>query len=232
MGPDKVPLGDAIARAAGQMTDLRILFMDAPLGNEGLEALADQANLQSLRCDMVEVNDRSLELAGRIAALKQLRLGGQGKLTDAGLTPLAKSTRLFDLDLPLAGITDAGLAHLAPLRGLEYLNLAGTKTTGSGLAALKDAKSLKSLNLADSPFDDAGCQLLPSFAALETLSLSGTRISDVGLESIGKLASLHELILDGTAVTDAGLANLAGLNSCGRSIFWIPRSSAPRRSAT
>ena len=209
--PAAVPLGDAIAQAAGQMPDLRILSMGIPLGNSGLEVLAVQGKLQSLQCDLVEVNDRSLELAGRMSDLRQLRLEGQGKLTDAGLAPLGKLTRMVDLIVPMTGVSDAGLAHLAPLQAIEYLNLSGSKVTGAGLAALKNASSLKSLGLADSLLDDAGCRLLTPLAALESLDLSGTRISDEGLELIGRLANLRELLLDGTAVSDGALARLEGL---------------------
>ena len=203
-----MPPGDAIAQAAGQMPDLRILVMQIPFSNRGLEASAGQGKLQSLRRELAEVNDHSLELAGRLSALRQLRLGGPGKLTDAGMAPLGNLTRMVDLSVPVAGIGDAGLAHLASLKAIEYLNLAGSRVTGSGLAALQDAKSLKSLMLTDAPFDDAGCRLLAQLTSLESLDLSGTKIGESGLESIAGLVNLRELMLDGTAVTDAALANL------------------------
>ena len=210
----KVPLGDALANVAGRMPHLQTVNLQAPLSNQGLAALVENQGLQSIALDLVEVDDRSLALVGRLTGLQRLVLRGPGKLSDAGLAPLAKLTHLALLELPAEGLTDRGLAHLAPLNAIEDLNLSGGKITGTGLAPLGRWQQLKTLTLSDSSFDDAGCRALPRFASLETLDLNSTQITDAGLPSIGRLAKLRSLnLVADAAVTDVGLASLKGLKN-------------------
>ncbi|HEY1786166.1 MAG TPA: hypothetical protein VGG30_11475, partial [Pirellulales bacterium] len=205
----EVPIGNAIARAAGQMPTLQTLLIDAAIDHEGLELVVAAKQLQSLTVEPAEVDDRALKLAAGLPGLKRLRLFGEGKLTDQGLAHLASVTALVELRLPGAGITDAAMTHLAGLTALEELGLQGANITTAGLASLDRLGQLHDLDLLGSSIDDAGCQLLPKyFPHLSTLDLRKCKISDVGIDSIADLPEVYFLALDRTAITNAGLAKL------------------------
>jgi len=67
------------------------------------------------------------------------------KISDKGLSAIAKMEKLEHLKLENTGITDAGLKYLEGLPSLEVLNLYGTKVTDVGLDQLATLKSLKKL---------------------------------------------------------------------------------------
>ena len=119
----EVDVGNAIARAAGNLPTLQTLLIDWAIDHEGLKSLVALKELQSVTLELAEVDDRALELVGSLPRLKRLGLLGKPKLSDQGLAHLENATTLVELRVPGKGITDAGLAHLAGLTALEELAL-------------------------------------------------------------------------------------------------------------
>jgi uncharacterized membrane protein len=78
--------------------------------------------------------------------LRSLDLGGT-RVSDAGLTNVARMKRLTRLHLERTGLTDAGLPQLTSLADLEYLNLYATHVTDAGLASLKPLRNLRKIYL-------------------------------------------------------------------------------------
>src|SRR5262245_26523915 len=73
--------------------------------------------------------------------------GGEAKVTDGDLKPLAAFKQVRVVLLDGTSVTDAGLQHLGNLTRLEELDLADTKVTGPGLKHLILLKALKVLYL-------------------------------------------------------------------------------------
>ena len=221
---EDVALGNAILAQAGRLPNLQSLHLFAIVTSDaGLAALVPQPgaglavtrpvpSLRYLSLLPVTVTDTGLAALGHLGALRQISLGGEARITEAGFAKLADLKRLTFLTLPATDVTDGMLARLAPLASLKGLTLSGAKRfTGSGLAALKDHWRLRGLSLIGSSFDDEGTRSLAAFPLLEVLELSQTKITDRSLATIGKLTGLRTLALGETAITDAGLAELAGL---------------------
>jgi Leucine-rich repeat (LRR) protein len=205
-----VPLGSALARATAAMPDLRRISLDLPTDEKGLAAIAAHDKLEDVFIDRCEVNDQSLAILSNSLGLTKLTLGGEGKVSDQGLAPLATLTKLAHLQIPTAGLTDSAFAHLAGLTAIESLTLQGSKITGARLGVFCPLTRLSYLNLAGSLFDDDACRLLPQFPKLQFLDLSHTKITDAGLNSIAKISALRSLEVNDTAITDHGFAKLAG----------------------
>jgi internalin A len=159
------------------------------------------------------LTDADLGRLRNLKALQELQLPGArgGRITDAGLAPVAGFTALQNLSLGATPITDAGLAHLRGLTGLAELDLYKTRVTDAGLAHLAGLKSLRRLTLADTRVTDAGLAHLAGLGSLQRVSLYQTGITDAGLAHLARIPSLTSLNLCKTPITDAGLAHLAGL---------------------
>jgi len=93
-----------------------------------------------------------IPLMGNIAWLDLSRT----RISDAGLTALAKGARLVRLDLHGTVVTDAGLGPLKALRELRTLNLFGTPVTDTGLVELEGLASLEDVYLRDTKATEAG----------------------------------------------------------------------------
>ena len=68
-----------------------------------------------------------------LTSLKELRLVGFVRISDAGLVHLKGMTNLQNLQLLETRITDAGLVHLEALTNLQKLHLSFTQVTDAGL---------------------------------------------------------------------------------------------------
>jgi len=69
------------------------------------------------------------------------------RVSDAGLSALARMPNLTRLSLANTAVGDAGIRHLAGLARLEYLNLYGTRVSDAGLDALRGLGGLRALYL-------------------------------------------------------------------------------------
>ncbi|MBI1914598.1 MAG: hypothetical protein HYS12_07650, partial [Planctomycetes bacterium] len=88
------------------------------------------------------------DLPRRAFELTDVRLGGNPKVSDAGLAHFKDCKNLTHLILTAATkVNDAGLAHFKDFKNLTSLNLLGTYVSDAGLAHFKDCKNLTVLLL-------------------------------------------------------------------------------------
>ena len=205
--------------------------------------LAAAAGAGTLRLEPhLRLGGTQLDLRGTTAAdtdlqaLEDPRFGAvsavllaRTRVTDAGLTFLARLPHLAVLDLYGTGVTGAGFAQLGalPLRKLDITGTAvddaalsalralplaelaagATLITGNGLAHLQGLPLVR-LDLSHTAIDDDGLANLPPLTALTQLDLSYTSVTDGGLPQLLRLPALSELQLAGTAATAAGIGRL------------------------
>jgi len=92
--------------------------------------------------------------------VRSVVLGGNVRVTDAGLKELKELKSLQTLDLSETKVTDAGLKELKEIKSLQTLYLWNTKVTDAGLKELKELNNLKVLHLLDTKVTDAGVKEL------------------------------------------------------------------------
>jgi Leucine Rich repeat len=133
-----------------------------------------------------QMTDVMLEDVSRIEQITTLKLGGSKSVTDAGVSHLARLSRLRHLDLSGTGITDRGLEVLRALPELETVSLAWTKVTDTGVAHLSGCEHLSNVNLQGTSSGDEALRALAGKARLCQLR-TGNAVTDAGL------ALLHEI---------------------------------------
>ena len=192
-----------------ELANLKALALDNLwVGDLGIEKLKGLANLEELYLASTTIGDDALKLAQQFPKLKKLRIS-QNQITDAGLAHLAGNTTLEELDLSEnSQLTDAGLAHLADLTGLKKLNLWRLGISDAGVSHLAALVNLEWLNLDNTRLSDAGLPALKDMAKLKFLHLGSTQISDAGLPALTPLKSLDDLKVTRTAVTETGVQEL------------------------
>ncbi|MEX0716281.1 MAG: hypothetical protein WD066_06840 [Planctomycetaceae bacterium] len=116
-----------------------------------------------------------------------------GEVIDEKLAPLAKLTRVVELNLRGTEIGDDGLAHVAGLNTLVRLHLEKTKIGDAGLDHLKGLENLEYLNLYGTQITDAGLARLAGMKKLKRLYVWETPVTDAGIERLKK--SLPELAI-------------------------------------
>jgi serine/threonine protein kinase/Leucine-rich repeat (LRR) protein len=139
--------------------------------------------------------------------LKDVFLGGNQAVTDAGLANLKGCTKLTTLDLRATKVGDIGLANFQGCKDLTYLSLAETQASDVGLASFSDCGSLTYLNLRNTKTSDAGIAYFKHCKQLSYLELLSTQVSDVGMPYFSDCKNLTTLDLHSTYVTDAGLVH-------------------------
>jgi internalin A len=150
---------------------------------------------------------------GQLEGLEDLLLSGSPP-SDAALVHLNGLHRLRNLEINWtqhpnnARITDAGLSQIAKLINLEQLSLAYTQITDAGLAQLERLKRLEGLSLEGTQVTDAGLVHLKGLTRLTYIDLSRTRVSDEGLLQLSGLTNLKIGYVMKTGVTDAGVEKL------------------------
>jgi Leucine-rich repeat (LRR) protein len=192
----------------------------------------DPATVRALRLDKTATTDADLAMiADKHPNLVELTLS-ETKITDAGLVPLTKLTKLRkirisktaitddaakvlaqiptleDIDVSQTHFGDKGLKALQPLTKLKRLNLYTTKITNKGLIVLKDFKSRKTLvwfNIDKCSLTDKAVPFLFPLEKLEWLHLGRTRLSDEGLITLAELKTLKEISVTNTQVTLDGI---------------------------
>lgn len=148
----EVPRPGAAALAAARQAG----FSAAPVA-EGAPFLYVHCTSRPAAC-----GDDQLGVLDALApAVLWLDLGGT-RVTDEGLSRVARLANLTRLHLQRTAITDAGLVHLEALERLEYLNLYGTRVTDEGLERLSSLGRLRSLYLWGTEVTDAGAGRLES----------------------------------------------------------------------
>lgn len=137
------------------------------------------------------------------------------KVTDVGMSNLAKLTGLKILNLRKNPITDVGVAHLAGMKEMATLYLDDTLITDAGLVHLAGMKNLYHLNLGESAklsedkprrITDAGMEKLAGLQIVNFLDLSGSGVTDSGLKHLAGMSGMYYLNLSGSKITESALA--------------------------
>ena len=197
----------------------------APVGNNGIEALAALPKLRVLSLASTDISDgAALE---KLTSLVTLNLASTD-LTDAGISGLARLTGLKSLVLRDARITGKALSAFGSLPSLEELDLSRTRIAGADLKSLAGLKSIRKLNLDYGEIEDAALPHLAALATIEELSLDSTHITDAAVPELIKLTKLRVLNLYHTHVTAKGRETINNaLPQC--KIIWDAASSLPNR---
>ena len=168
-------------------------------------AIADHGSVQYnahgrvWRVDCEDATDADIKLFAALPDLECLYIGPlirepfegptrRSNVSDAGLAPLLKASKLRKLSLTNTQVTDAGVSTIGRMTKLIWLGLASEGITGESMGYLDGLDHLQSLDLI------------------------GSRVGDDGMRDIGKHTTLLSLCL-GRRVTPRGLAELAPLTS-------------------
>jgi hypothetical protein len=131
-----------------------------------------------------------------------------GQMTDAMIQDISRFEHITALKLGGSRhLTDAGLSHVARLSRLRYLDLSGTSITDQGLDVLRALPELATVSLAWTNVTDVGVANLSGCERLSNVNLQGTSSGDGALSALAGKAHLCQL-RTGNAVTDAGLGLL------------------------
>ncbi len=154
------------------------------------------------------VTDLELDTIALLGGLEDLNIGfgvalGTPRPADLGSADGEAECRI-------AGgtrITDLGLTKVARLKNLRQLDLSGAAITASGVKTLARLPELRRLSLWNiTSVDDAAAPYLETLATLTSLDLSNTSIGDATLARLAKLSNLRRLYISETKVTTEGLA--------------------------
>jgi hypothetical protein len=160
---------------------------------------------------MVKLNaqDRSINVIADLPRepfrLTAMDLGGNRRVSDAGLAHFKDCKSLVGISLDRTPVSDAGLAHFKDCKGLIFLSLTDAKIGDVGLATFKDCKLLWGLGLKGTQVTDAGLAHFSNCQGLGALDLSGTKVGDAGLAHLKGCKKLAMLDLRGTKVSDLSL---------------------------
>jgi len=190
--PEEPSLEQQITAVRAGNTDI-ILIEELPLRDSDLVVLTDIPGLRILQLDHAEnkLTDAGMTVIAKHTELEHLRIRG-GSIGDEGLKTLSKMPNLRFLNLPQGKFTDAGLAQLKQLPRLDSIRIGSPKVTDAGLAVFKDFPTLKSVHLIDIPFTDRGLADLQSIPKLDSLYLDGANISDAAVDELfAKHPNLH-----------------------------------------
>jgi hypothetical protein len=179
------------------------------------------------------LTDSALERLSRVDHVTRLDLGGTKRLSDDGLSNLARMPQLRELDLSdhpggritdrglealrhlpelrrfqmcwQGGISDEGITHLSHCDHLESVNLLGSPTGNGAIEALRGKRQLRHFTTGRL-VTDSGLPMLHEFPVFRTWQDQEARYD---LMTFGD-AEPNQLTLDGP-FTDAGLEGLTGL---------------------
>lgn len=185
-------LAEQLTAIRNGSTDI-VLVESTPLSDQDLAVIRDVPGLRVLQLDHADnkLTDVGMTEIAKLTQLEHLRIRG-GSIGDGGLKALAKMPNLKALNLPQGRFTDTGLAHLKELPKLEMLRIGSPKVTDKGIAELKDFPSLSRVHLIDIPITDQGLADLQSIPKLESLYLDGAHISDAAVDELfRKRPNLH-----------------------------------------
>ncbi|KAG1655240.1 hypothetical protein FOA52_007972 [Chlamydomonas sp. UWO 241] len=208
------------------MTSLTALNLHECNGvtNNGLNALTNLPCLSALSLKGCrKLTNGAFETLACHPALTELNLYGC-RLTDKGLLPLT-GLRLVSLRLGNTRVSDEGLSYLARITTLRELHFDHEELSDVGVAQLSTLTRLESLALrdCDDVSGDSLSVLIPALPNLISLDLNKNFTIDDSqltrcLEFLGAVTFLD---LRGTPVTDGGLSQLTRL-SCLQKLCLAP----------
>jgi len=184
------------------------------------EALA-RLNLPVLKgldlSDTKQVSDEGLaHFATSLSNLNWVSLNGNSKVTDRGISELAKLKQVHHLRLDdMPALTDRCAEELSNSRSISSLVFGSDKITDAALSFFSRTKDLHSLDLSGTLVTDAGMKYLLPLKNLHNLNLSGTHITDAAVDDLSQMTSLQHLNVSSTAISEPTLKQLkAKLPQC------------------
>ena len=184
------------------------------IGDDDLQIISQLDQITSLNLDgSKRLTDKGLSHLARMPQLRELTLGGQ--ITDRGLEVLShlRELRVFNMYWQ-ANITDEGIANLRFCDQLEEVDLLGCNTGDGAIASLAGKPKLSRLKTGQNVSDD-GLGRLQEFPAFKTPPAEQPEF-----ELMSFSAGPTNLLIDGP-FTAAGLKSLRGLDGLvGLSFFW------------
>jgi internalin A len=171
----------------GSIAHLRI--SGTKITDEGCKILANLKSLELLYASYTNFGDNALQVICENCPALHTLDAFQTKVTDKGVSNLAKLTKLRDVVLGKCNITNKGLVFVQKLPSLEILWISQTKVSPGIGKILRDTRSTK----------------------LRNVSLSGTKINDDDLNELKHIQTITHLDLENTAVTDKGVIQLVQL---------------------
>ena len=195
--------------AVFELNGLELWASPGPITAADLEALRDTDRLNGTLV-LPGIDDAGLKKLSAFGFAPKLNIlvFTKSTITDEGLAPLARFTKLRALRLPAGTISGTGLSVLRELPALSELALGSSPITDEGLKHLRGTK-LTSLDLPLTKITDAGLDDISILTSLTLLNLQGTLITDEGLQKLKTLKELRSLNVTGTKVTEAGVKKLA-----------------------
>jgi Leucine-rich repeat (LRR) protein len=170
------------------------------------------------------ITDLDLDPISLLSGLEELNLGVGVGLGRAGKPSGERNCRS-------AGgikITDLGLTKLARLKNLRFLDVSGAQLTPAGLKILESLPRLERLSLWNcTALDDSAASALAAIPSLTSLDLSYTSAGDATLQKLAALPHLKTLYLTDTKVTPAAVQ---AFRKSKPSSFtsWVQRPLAPK----
>jgi internalin A len=146
--------------------------------------------------------DLDMEPISMLSGLEELHLGVGYSLGKSGVMPSGGGNCRVTGGIKL---TDLGVTKLAKLKNLRRLDISGAKITKAGLEALKTLPNLERLSLWNTSIDDSAAQVLAAFKNLTSLDLSDTGSGDATLQTLAQLPKLKQLYLTDTKATPAAV---------------------------
>jgi Leucine-rich repeat (LRR) protein len=201
----------------GKLTKLKQIGLRRlpKLTGEGLDHLAKCPDLTTLDLSQTGLGDAGLAKVGKLKQLKVLALPNYAVRTrPAPDEPFnAKPFNLTDD----GRLTDAGLKPVAGLSDLVELSVGGKELTDDGLARLTALTNLRKLTLG--PVPGVKGKALAKFTTVVELNLSDSGLPDEALGNLVGLTNLKRLWLPKTA-TPGAAEHLKGMKGLEAVYFW------------
>lgn len=184
---------------------IRILWQHQPITDDDLRLLFPFQHLETLSIRAASKHGPGISNAGlkhlaELPNLHWLDVSVNPHITDDGLAPLQRLSRLEHLDLSGTRITNAGLPLLGRMTQLTSLNLSSTRINNDGLEHLQPLAQLRHLTLPyvgrriDGGWTDYGCtpEGLPALWRLPIEQLDGISISRRNVQYLQGFSQLRE----------------------------------------
>lgn len=169
--------------------------------------------------DFVSLDDEALRPLARFTRLEELQLGRTditGRVFDG--FPSLHELRVLVLDE--TSFDDDGMSRLEGSVWMQRLDLSFTQVTGAGLRALHNMTALRELSLYGTTLGDADLSLLDQTPDLRNLNLGLTNITDEGARHLSRLPAMEVLHLGGTGITDQTLDYLCAMPKLRELVLW------------
>jgi hypothetical protein len=139
-------IGDEDLSILPRLVSLRQLVLHAPIGDAGLDWIAQCPSLEIVNLPSGTFSDAGLQRLEELPLLTLLRFSSPG-VTDAGLASIPEMENLRFLHLIDVPVTDDGLDAIKQAPLLESFYLDGGKCTEEGLSCLAKARPALHIHL-------------------------------------------------------------------------------------